>query len=220
MKRILFYLFMLSVLTACQVVRVPKKRLVAEQVILTYFLDSLVPNDPHLKGRTFEFDFVVRQGIGDWVDHSHAGVSGWQYVASYEAEDSTFKYLRKGKENFIARAPLRLKPIPTMKKIKYEDGIHFFRNYFIIPRGIDTAKVDFSRTDEGTIYLGSQYSELPNGSFYTMSRLQVIYVQRNKLYDKSYYFILRNNSIKYILLYTSNHKEPYGEGTKDDLLTP
>ena len=64
MKKTILYLFILTVITACQVVKMPKKPLIAEQVALAYFLDSLVPNDPHLKGRAFDFDFVVRQGIG------------------------------------------------------------------------------------------------------------------------------------------------------------
>ena len=223
MQKIAFYLFVLLFITACQVVKMPKKPLKAEQVILSYFLDSLVPNDPHLKGREFEFDFVVRQGIGYWEPTSYPKVSNWRYVLAYEVEDSVFKdeMFLSGKENFKAPAPIRLKRIKKIKKIKYENKSKFFHyNYFDIPHGIDTSKVDFSRTNKGTIYLGSQYTELPNGSFYTISQLQIIYIYKGKLYDKSYYFVLRNNIIKYLSLYTSNHRENYGKGINVYLITP
>lgn len=221
MQKIAFYLFLLSFITACQVVKLPKQPLTSEQVALAYFLDTLAPNDPHLKGREFEFDFVVRQGIGSWRKTTYARPSSWRNMAAYEAEDSTFKYLVRGKDNFQAATPLRLKRIPQFKKVNYENKSRFFRhNYFDIPNGMDTTKVDFSRTNNGIIYLGSQYTELPNGSFYTMSRLQVIYVFENVLYDKSYYFILRNNIIKYLSLYTLNHRENYTEGKNDYLITP
>jgi len=220
MQKIAFYLFLLSFITACQVVKLPKQPLTSEQVALAYFLDTLAPNDPHLKGREFEFDFVVRQGIGSWQETSYARPSRWQSIAAYEVEDSTFKYLQKGKDNFISSTPLRLKRIRKTKKIKYENTSDFFYNYFVIPRGVDTSNVDFLKVDGGIIYLGSQYTELPNGSFYTMSRLQVIYVCDKVIYNKSYYFILRNDVIKYLSSYITNHREDYKEGKNTYLITP
>ena len=118
MRKIAFYLFILLFITACQVVKMPKKPLKAEQVVLAYFLDSLVPNDPHLKGREFEFDFVVRQGIGDWELSVHANAFRWYNTARYISEDTASFNTHSG-DRQVYEGPLKMKRIRKIKRKKY-----------------------------------------------------------------------------------------------------
>jgi hypothetical protein len=218
MKKIILHLFILTVITACQVVKMPKKPLIAEQVALAYFLDSLVPNDPHLKGRAFEFDFVVRQGIGDWELSVHANAYRCYHIAIYVPEDTLYKYFEQSQ---IYRAALRMKRIRKIRKVKYENNNNnFLRSFIPVSTIIDTNNIDFSKNKKGELYLGSDYTKLPNGSLYTRSRLQVVYLHEGKLYEKSYYFILRNAVIKGLTCYTTNHTIPYSEGKAQYLITP
>jgi hypothetical protein len=218
MKKIVFYLFILTIITACQVVKIPKKPLIAEQVILAYFLDSLVPNDPHLEGREFEFDFVVRQGIGDWELSVHANAFRCYDIVEYVPEDTLYKYFEKSQRH---RTPLRMKRIRKIKNVKYENNSNDFLRCFIpVSSILNTNEIDFSKKKKGELYLGSEYTELPNGSLYTRNRLQVVYVYEGKLHEKSYYFILRNAVIKGLTCYTTNHTIPPGEGKTQYLITP
>lgn len=218
MQKTTFYLFFLLFITACQVVKMPKKPLKAEQVALAYFLDSLVPNDPHLEGREFEFDFVVRQGIGNRGFSAYAKAFRYNDVIRCIPEETHYLYSVNPKEY---RAPLRMKRISKIKRMKYENNINDFIYSFVpVSSILDTNKIDFTKKKKGEIYLGSKYTELPNGALYTSTRLQVIYVYRGLLQEKSYYFILRNGILKGLTCYSTNHTIPPDEGKIKHLIKP
>jgi hypothetical protein len=217
MKKIIFCLFTLSFITACQVVKMPQKILTGEEMALAYFLDKLAPNDPHLKGREFEVRFVVRRGgLSDW----RLGSCAVYWNMESAVEGSIFKYgVFKDKPTNKALSSLKLKRVQNVEKIKYEHKSNlFYFDYFCIPCSSDTTRGRLLKIDNGSISLENRYVQLPSGSFYTMSQVQLMYVYKDVLYDRHYYFIVRNDVIKYLSLYRFNHREPYTEGKSVYLL--
>lgn len=227
MKYLLFCLVpLLLYLTACQTTNRPlrvKDPLLEEQAVLDYFVDSIIPNDEHFsQGYNFEFDFVVRSSMGDSDDYiGRAGFHILFYLTN--RKDSTNfwnsnqyytpmydKRKCKDKKN---KCPVKMpnKKNWNLKKIKYTtkyfDKIYpIYKDFASFPFN-SSYKIKKFKKNKVRLFIGSNTFPfiLPSGERYREFRLQAIYKHEGILYDKSYYFFVKNYKIENIDLCIKNH---------------
>ena len=212
MKVYLPFFLCLLLLSACSKVKLSKLPLLEEKVVLDYFVDSIVPKDEHLKDFNFEFDFVLREGVGGIDDYAFGNAFMPEWLASHNS-DSVHFLSSFGRSNYRApESPLRIKNNKrwNFQKIKYDNDpfgqYSFYRNFCTIPLSRDTAELSRFTNKKGRLFLGADGTEqFGSNNIYKQLRLQVVYRHDDIIYDKSYYFVLMNQVIKRVGLSITTH---------------
>lgn len=228
---------LLLYLTACQTNRPlrVKDPLLEEQAVLDYFVDSIIPNDEHFsEGYNFEFDFVLRNSFGD----SEEQIDPARYKPRYfvhHTSDSIYSIYNKlfnspfdrglypNKEDYPIKIPFQKEW--NFKKVKYEtkyfDNFYYISNGFCVVYKYDTSDVNFFKKNTVRLFLGTEGTyHLPSKNSYKEFRFQAVYKHNNIIYDKSYYFTLKNNEVRYVGLSLKNHKREHIYKTKNISIKP
>lgn len=208
MKSIHFLLGLLAcfLFGTCQITNDTAKKSNSDEaviLVLNYFIKKIVPEEDHFNSHEFNYDFMVLEGIGAYDDL--AMLDAWKnsHLAKL-TEDSI--YVSLGGE-FTEKEIIGKSSYP--QKIKGENEWKFSRRkytkqgilsgFYILPQKDDLFQADTWLNETAEIYLGAEQTvKLPSGNQYKRVRIQVIYAHKDKMCDKSYFFILRNNKIEYI----------------------